>query len=122
MSLDPGRHVRVEGRPYRGIVEVFSSGSGLVAVNVLPLDAYLGGVVNAEMGRRAPDEEAALEAQAIVSRTYALRNLGKFASRGFDLRASVADQAYLGVESERSSSGEYLTAIPPHRLPRPRST
>jgi stage II sporulation protein D len=117
VSLDPGRHVRVEGRPYRGIVEVFSSGSGLVVVNVLPLEAYLGGVVNAEMGRRAPDEEAALEAQAIVSRTYALRNLGKFASRGFDLRASVADQAYLGVESEtepglvavRTTGGRVLT-------------
>jgi stage II sporulation protein D len=117
VSLDPGRYVRVEGRPYRGIVEVFSSGSGLVVVNVLPLEAYVGGVVNAEMGRRAPDEEAALEAQAIVSRTYALRNLGKFASRGFDLQASVADQAYLGVESEtepglaavRATGGRVLT-------------
>jgi stage II sporulation protein D len=100
VSLEPGRFVRVEGRPYRGVVEVFSSGAGLMVVNVLPLEAYLGGVVNAEMGRRAPAEQAALEAQAIVSRTYALRNLGKFAAQGFDLQASVADQAYLGVESE----------------------
>lgn len=117
VSLAPGRFLRVEGRPYRGVVEVFSSGSGLMVVNVLPLEAYLAGVVNAEMGRRAPDEQAALEAQAIVSRTYALRNLGKFRAEGFDLRASVADQAYLGVEAEtdpgrgavRATAGEVLT-------------
>jgi stage II sporulation protein D len=106
VSLEPGRFVYVDGRAYRGVVEVLSAGDGLTVVNVLPLDAYVGGVVNAEMGRRARDESAALEAQAIVARTYAVRNQGKFASAGFDLRAGVADQAYLGVEAETAQGLE----------------
>ena len=54
------------------------------------------GVVSAEMGRRSPIEEAALRAQAVVSRTYALRNLGQRKAQGFDVSASVADQVYGG--------------------------
>jgi stage II sporulation protein D len=52
------------------------------------------------MGRRSPNELAALKAQAVVSRTYALRNLGRWKARGYDLSASVADQVYGGQSSE----------------------
>ena len=100
VSLDRDRFVTVNGKPYRGVVEVYAGGGGVLAVNELPLEAYVAGVVNVEMGRRASSELAALEAQAIVTRTYALRNLGKYASDGYDLRASVSDQAYGGVATE----------------------
>ena len=117
VSLDDARFVTVDGRPYRGVVEVFVAAGGVTVVNVLPLESYLIGVVNAEMGRRAPDEQAALESQAVVARTYALRNQGKSAANGFDLVAGVADQAYGGVASEtgegrdavRATRGEVLT-------------
>jgi stage II sporulation protein D len=100
VSLDESRFVEIDGKPYRGIVEAFSIQGALTVVNELPLEAYLMGVVNAEMGRRSGQERAALEAQAIVARTYALKNRGKHGAGGFDLRASVADQAYGGVGSE----------------------
>jgi stage II sporulation protein D len=100
VSLDRDRFVTVNGKPYRGVVEVYAGGGGVLAVNELPLEAYVAGVVNVEMGRRASNEVAALEAQAVVTRTYALQNLGKYTSDGYDLRASVSDQAYGGVESE----------------------
>jgi stage II sporulation protein D len=64
------------------------------------LESYLDGVVSAEMGRRDPGDAAALRAQAVVSRTYALRNLGRWKAKGFDLSASVADQVYGGQTSE----------------------
>jgi stage II sporulation protein D len=74
-------------------------------------------VVNAEMGRRAARERAALEAQAIVSRTYALKNRGRFVAEGYDLEAGVTDQAYGGVAAEtdlgwaavRATAGVVLT-------------
>jgi stage II sporulation protein D len=52
------------------------------------------------MGRRAPAEQAALRAQAVVSRTYALRNMGRWKAQGFDLSATVADQVYSGQGAE----------------------
>jgi stage II sporulation protein D len=99
-SLSPNQQVLVRGRPYRGTVEAFVRRGRITAVNQLGVEAYVAGVVNAEMGRRANSERAALEAQAVVSRTYALRNRGRFVAEGYDLQAGVADQVYGGVESE----------------------
>jgi len=117
VSLAPNQYVTIDGRPYRGAVEVTSRGGGLTVVNTLPLESYLMGVVTAEMGRRARNEHAALEAQAVVSRTYALRNRGRFGSQGFDLQAGVSDQVYGGVANEseegvdavRGTAGVVLT-------------
>lgn len=97
---DEGGVVRINGRDYRGEVALLRDRGGVTVVNRVGIEAYLNGVVNAEMGTRAPDERQAVEAQAIVSRTYALRNLGRWREQGFDLRGSVADQAYSGVNGE----------------------
>lgn len=110
VALDDVRFVTVDGRAYRGVVEVLAGAGGITVVNVLPLEAYLTGVVNAEMGRRAANERAALESQAVVARTYALRNRGKSAGNGFDLLAGVADQAYGGVVSETAEGREAVRA------------
>jgi stage II sporulation protein D len=53
----------------------------------------------------------------VVSRTYALRNLGRWRSEGFDLYATVFDQVYAGASSEtpegraavESTRGQVLT-------------
>ena len=92
--------VQVNGRPYRGTITALRDRTGITVVDRLPMEAYLAGVVSAEMGRRAPQEQEALRAQAVVSRTFALRNLGRWAAQGFDLYASVADQVYGGAASE----------------------
>jgi stage II sporulation protein D len=99
-SRVPSLFLLVNGRAYRGSVEVLSNGTTLTAVNIVSTEAYLRGVVGVEMGSRQRNELAALEAQAIASRTYALKNRGRFRAAGFDLRAGVQDQAYLGVERE----------------------
>jgi stage II sporulation protein D len=96
----PGGLVWLNGRPYRGRVTLSRDRTGLTAINNVSLEDYLAGVVAAEMGRRDSAELEALAAQAIVSRTFAIRNLGKRASDGFDLYATVVDQAYGGVASE----------------------
>jgi stage II sporulation protein D len=116
-SADARSFLTVGGRAYRGTLEAFARGGAVTVVNVLPVEAYLRGVVNAELGRRAAAERAALEAQAIVSRTYALRNRGRFVAEGFDIRAGVTDQVYGGVPSEtedgiaavRATAGVVLT-------------
>jgi stage II sporulation protein D (peptidoglycan lytic transglycosylase) len=92
--------VRINGRLYRGSAVLLRGGTGITAVNRIGLESYLPGVVSAEMGRRGSGEEAALRAQAIVSRTYALRNMGRWKAHGFDLSATVNDQVYSGQGAE----------------------
>jgi stage II sporulation protein D len=92
--------VRINGKAYRGVIEVLRDRIGLTVVNRLGVEGYLQGVVSAEMGRRSSIEEAALRAQAVVSRTYAIRNLGRWKAQGFDLSATVSDQVYGGIGVE----------------------
>jgi stage II sporulation protein D len=116
-SVDPGGWVTVNGGRYRGAVDLFVQSGGLTAVNRVLVEDYLQGVVSFEMGRRSTSELAAVSAQAVVSRTYALRIRGRYPSQGYDLQASVSDQAYGGVEAEtpegtaavRATTGVVLT-------------
>jgi stage II sporulation protein D len=114
---DPAEQLRLNGRAYRGTLHIARDTAGLTLVNRLLLEAYLAGVVSAEMGRRGPTEFEALKAQAVASRTYALRNRGRRAALGFDLHAGVADQVYAGsgsetpegIEAVRTTRGLVLT-------------
>jgi stage II sporulation protein D len=99
-ATDPRAPLRVNGRAYRGQAEVLRDRTGLTVVNRLGMESYLLGVVSAEMGRRSSSEQAALRAQAVVSRTYALRNLRRWRAQGFDLYATISDQAYGGITAE----------------------
>jgi len=109
--------VEVNGRSYRGLVQVLRAAGGITVVNRLPMELYLQGVVSAEMGRRSLAEHEALRAQAVVSRTYAHRNLRRWKAQGFDVYASVSDQVYGGLAAEtpegreavRSTRGWVLT-------------
>ncbi len=92
--------LQVNGKAYRGVLEVLRDRTGITVVNRLSMESYLLGVVSAEMGRRDFAEHAALRVQAVISRTYALRNLRRWRSEGFDLYATVSDQAYGGVGAE----------------------
>jgi stage II sporulation protein D len=95
-----GGLVYLNGKAYRGMLQLAPDRSGVTAINRVELEAYLAGVVGAEMGRRDTADAEALAAQAIVSRTFAIRNLGKRATEGFDLYATVVDQVYGGVGAE----------------------
>jgi stage II sporulation protein D len=109
LTTDPRDRVRVNGRTYGGVVEFVRDSAGLTVVNRLLLESYLVGVISAEMGRRDQAEFEALKAQAVVSRTYALRNLRRRAALGFDLHASVSDQVYGGSAAETPEGREAVS-------------
>src|SRR5688572_7623091 len=72
-SAEAGKAVTLNNRPYRGRVELFAGADGqMTAVNALPVDEYVQGILVREASPSWPGE--ALKAQAVVSRTYALRN------------------------------------------------
>lgn len=101
-SAREGEPVSVDGRSYRGVLEVYPvRGHGLVVVNQLDLEAYLQGVVPVEIGPRTPEEQEAVKVQAVAARTYAVANLGRRDSLGFDMFGNVEDQVYGGAGEER---------------------
>jgi stage II sporulation protein D len=88
---------------YRGILTVHTRSDGLLSVvNTVDVEGYLYGVVGSELGSTAPTE--ALKAQAIASRTFALKNRGRFADDGFDVDDSTRSQQYNGVDDETAAT------------------
>ena len=111
-QLSPGAVVRVDNddprgiwlgqRRYRGTLLIQTHAGQLQVVNQLGVETYLASVVGSEMPHQWP--LAALQAQAVAARTYALRQRGS--GKGWDVKATVASQVYRGVESETDSTRE----------------
>jgi len=80
-------------RKYAGQVRVSLQGGLLRLVNVVDVEAYLPSVVSAESDGGRP---AALEAQAIVSRTFALTGLKRHQGAGYHLCDLAHCQVYRG--------------------------
>ncbi len=96
-----GDGLSLEAAPYRGLLEVRANGTGgLTVINMVNLEDYLKGVVPNELSPNAYPEIEALKAQAVAARTYAMRNLGQYKLRGFDICATPACQVYRGRSSE----------------------
>lgn len=93
-------------RPYSGNIFV---------VNYVAIEDYVAGVLPYEMSASWPLE--ALKAQAVTARTYAMKNLNKHSSYGFDICNTTDCQVYRGVgqateNSNRAAAetaGMYLT-------------
>jgi stage II sporulation protein D len=88
--------------PANAIVKVLE-GSKVIDV---PLERYVRGVVSAEMPSSWP--MAALEAQAIASRTYALTS--DAGGSKFDVYADTRSQMYLGVAAETAATNAAVAA------------
>ena len=93
---DDKRGIWFKNRRYAGELRVSIIDQKLQIVNYLELEKYLKSVVGSEMPKEFP--LAALQAQAIAARTYALKLLGK--KKSFDVHSTEASQVYLGLESE----------------------
>lgn len=97
-----GGYVNAKNKWYRGYLMIQNRGQKLTVINDVPLEDYLRGVVPSEMP--STWEIEALKAQAIAARSYALANLGKRASLGFDLKDTPEDQAYGGASAETAKT------------------
>ncbi len=103
--------ISVDGTKYRGSIILKKDDSGLLTViNKVDLEDYIASVIAVEMSPSFNIE--ALKAQAVCARTYALKNINKHSSRGFDVCAGVDCQAYKGVfvESETTNTASRETA------------
>lgn len=106
-----GRKLRAAGNgtieigsdAYRGALEAVpteSDSGSLNAVNALPLEQYVKGVVPNESPPSWPREE--LRTQAVESRSFALT--GDVGGNGFDLYDDTRSQVYGGLSTETAST------------------
>ncbi len=97
----PGEgNIYVNGRPYRGGFTFRATQGGLITINDIEIDDYLKGVLPAEIGYLRPDQYEAYLAQAIASRSYSLSKLEEKSMEMYDMRATIMDQVYRGVQGE----------------------
>jgi stage II sporulation protein D len=101
--------ISIDGEQYRGALEVVQTASNLGAlnaINALPVDQYVKGVVPNESPASWP--LAALQAQAVAARSYALST--QVDGNGFDLYDDTRSQVYEGVASEEASTTQAVVS------------
>ncbi|HEX9023435.1 MAG TPA: SpoIID/LytB domain-containing protein [Geobacteraceae bacterium] len=110
LTVTAPQYVKVNGKKYRGIVDVTPADKGLLVVNELPLEDYLIGLINCEISSQWPME--AIKAQAVIARSYAVYQKESRKSAPYHLESTVMDQVYDGceVEDSRAARGVRETA------------
>ncbi|MES1247308.1 MAG: SpoIID/LytB domain-containing protein [Actinomycetota bacterium] len=105
----PSSPLSWNGRSFHGLLVVRRGEGRLSVVNSLALDDYVRGVVGGEMPQRW--SMAALEAQAVAARSYALATLHP--NKHFDLFSDTRSQVYGGTafETERTDLAVERTAM-----------
>jgi len=92
-----GDRLLVNDRLYGGSLRLQANAYGsYTLVNIVPLETYLRGVVPHEIGYNAP--YAAVQAQAILARTYVLASRHRFAVDNYELCADTQCQVYKGLQ------------------------
>ena len=86
--------VRASGqhRIYRGRLDIWPRDEQLFVVNEVEIEEYVAGVVESE-GGHIPSYEY-FKAQAILARTFAIRNWRKHGAQGYNLKDDVSSQVY----------------------------
>ena len=87
-----------EGKGYRGGLTLRANNGTMMVINSVPLEEYLYGVVPQEVVPSWP--AAALEAQAVAARTYALHTMEQNKGKLYDVSNSTDHQVYSGVSGE----------------------
>lgn len=110
LSFAAAGAVLVNGKPYRGLVELSFGERGVLVVNELPLEEYLVGLINCEVSSSWPME--AVKAQAVIARTFALYRREQRKNAPYHLESSVLDQVYDGclIEDSRAKRAVSETA------------
>jgi stage II sporulation protein D len=110
-----GSVLQLDSRHYRGKLDVAAVGGGVRVVNRLPVDSYVRGVVTNESPAGWGDvgAQAALEAQAVAARSYALWTVAHGGGKcGGFLCPDTSDQVYNGYDSETANGNAAVTSTP----------
>ena len=95
-----GAYIYIDGRAFRGSVDILrKDNTRLMAINRVPMEEYLYGVLYNEVSHQWPIE--AIKAQAVAARTFALYQARQNKLQDYDLTNDIYSQVYSGATSER---------------------
>ena len=96
VSVDPTKEFRInasgKGRVYQDDLQVRVRDGYLQLVNIVNIEKYVAGVVESEGGHS--EETEYFKAQAVLARTFAVKNLNKHIKEGYNLKDDVSSQVY----------------------------
>jgi stage II sporulation protein D len=95
-------------RAYRGALVLAPAGGAVQVINQVGVDAYTRGVIGAEVSASWPP--AALQAQAVASRTYALTSHVGSGASAFNVYPDTRSQVYEGVAAESAATDAAVAA------------
>ncbi|MGF1604130.1 MAG: SpoIID/LytB domain-containing protein [Thermosynechococcaceae cyanobacterium] len=117
VTITAGKQVFMVGKTrYGGTLNFQPNAYGTYTlVNQVSIETYLRGVVPYEIGPSAP--RTSIQAQTVIARTYALRNLRRFKIDDYELCADTQCQVYKGLSGAKprvdqaiaSTAGQVLT-------------
>lgn len=107
--------IYLNGKPFRGTLEVAEGKGGLMVVNELYLESYLVGIINNEISSKWPAD--VIKTQAIIARTYAIHQRRTRPKDRYHVEGTVMGQVYSGAGKEdaaalkavKETAGEILT-------------
>lgn len=95
-SKDPFKQFKIQAggkeRLYQGDLQLRIYEGYLQVVNIVEMENYVAGVVESEGGHK--DSPEFFKAQAVLARTFALKNLNKHSRDGYNLKDDVTSQVY----------------------------
>jgi stage II sporulation protein D len=95
-------------RQYTQEISVFHYAGRLQLVNHIEIEEYVAGVIEAESGSKQKTEF--YKVQAVISRTYAMNNLQKHKTEGFNMCDAVHCQVYHGIPLHEPKTHEAALA------------
>ncbi|MDR1122999.1 MAG: SpoIID/LytB domain-containing protein [Endomicrobium sp.] len=108
IKIEPSNGVIfINSKPYRRCLVLKKSDGKINVINVLCVEDYIKGVLPKEVSCDWPAE--ALKAQAVISRTYAISNLNRHSTQGFDLCSTTHCQVYSGLRSETKKTNQIVS-------------
>ena len=116
-NINPAKKnlLRANGSSFRGTLSVVETAGGIMLINTVPLEHYIGGIINNEISSSWPLD--AIKAQAIIARSYAIWRIKERAGELYHVTGTSQDQVYTGAGAEdvravkgvQETYGEVLT-------------
>ena len=105
-SENENSYINFNGKNFKGKIRFFIAGDSLRAVNVLPLEEYLKGVIPAEIPlKNGNNYYEAVKAFTICARTYSIMKMN-LKNPVYDVYTDVRDQVYGGADRENPISNK----------------
>jgi len=103
------KYSTIKERVYDGSLIIKPNNNIIELVNDVNMQSYVAGVVESEIGSRGNLEF--YKVQAILVRTYALKNFDKFKEKGYNLTDDVRSQVYFSKSHFSRNSKLILQAV-----------